>query len=262
MPQKHILTVDVEDNFTFDELCYKQDWDKYKDQVVENTLKIITILLSFKASATFFIVGKVAERHPELIEIIAGHGFEIASHSYSHIPLQDLDENSLILEISKGAEVLKQISGTQVNGFRAMGYSIPEDRANFYKILCENGYTYDSSCKYPAKRAMPVSANSGLSVIYNSYFCMFNKRFSFSGGTYLRFLPLPIIEYGIKGYENRGQSTMIYIHPWEFNKDQPARKVSLRQKLLQSPLTFNTERKLRYLLQKYRFVSIQEYLGS
>jgi len=82
-----------------------------------------------------------------------------------------------------------------------------------------------------------------------------------SGGAYFRIMPFIMVKYGFKKYLELKQPVLCYIHPWEFNKDQPRRKINLKQMLLQLPMTYSTEKRLKYLLSKYNFVSIKDYLG-
>jgi polysaccharide deacetylase family protein (PEP-CTERM system associated) len=259
--ERHILTVDVEDNFTYEELVNKEDWWEYENQVVENTCKIISLLRKYNATATFFVVGTVAERYPELIKDIVKNRHEIASHSYWHKSLKHLAMDKIEEDIRMSSELLSTLAGKKIFGYRAMGYSMPEDESEFYNLLEKYGYVYDSSKKFNNSFAYQTIQNDTISCIYPSAIRLFERKLIFSGGTYFRILPLFIVNTGIVEYRRRNQPVMIYIHPWEFNKKQPKRKVSLSQQILQSPITFTTERKLTYLLERYNFVSIREYLG-
>ncbi len=257
---KHILTVDVEDNFTYEELAHKQDWQKYEGQVVENTLKILFFLKSYNSGATFFVVGKVAERHPELINYIIQDGHEIASHSYWHKALNRLSLKEIEEDIRISRDVLFSLSGSPILGYRSMGFSIPDDEREFNNTLRRYGYIYISSRNTEKATHAQTVQNDGIYKLYPSMINLFGRSLVFSGGTYFRILPIRIINRGFSLYRRHNQPVMIYVHPWEFNKDQPKRKVPLIQKVLQSPLTFTTEKKLICLLQRYRFVSIREYL--
>jgi len=259
--ERHILTVDVEDNFTFDELADKDDWPRYEGQVVENTLKILSLLRRYNAGATFFVVGLLAERHPELVRYIMDEGHEIASHSYLHKSLRDVPVDELEEDIRKSSEVLSSLTGERVLGFRAMGYSIPKDETTFYGLLKKYGYKYDSSKKMNSGRDCRTIQKDHIYRVFPSSVSIFGIRTVFSGGTYLRLLPEFIINMGFSQYSTAGQPVMLYVHPWEFNRDQPKRNVRLKYKILQSPLTFSTERKLKLLLKNYEFVSIRKYMG-
>ncbi|NOZ25573.1 MAG: DUF3473 domain-containing protein [Nitrospirae bacterium] len=259
--ERHILTVDVEDNFTFDELADKSDWPKYEGQVVENTLRILSLLRRYNAGATFFVVGKLAERHPEIVKYIMDEGHEIASHSYLHKSLRDVPVDELEADIRKSSEILSSLTGGRVLGFRAMGYTIPRDEATFYRLLERYGYKYDSSKKRNSGGDLRTIQRDRIYRVFPSSVSLLGLRTVFSGGTYLRLLPEFIINKGFSQYRTSGQPVMLYVHPWEFNKDQPKRNVRLKYKILQSPLTFSTERKLDSLLRKYEFVSIRKYIG-
>lgn len=258
--ERHILTVDVEDNFTFDELYDKNDWPKYEGQVVENTLQILHLLKKHETFATFFIVGTVAERHPELVRFIIEDGHEVASHSYWHKPLLKLSMEEIEQDVKASSELLKALSGNSIIGYRAMGFSIPEDEPQFYQLLIKYGFLYDSSRKINVELPCHTIQKHNLYNVYPSILTVLGKSVVFSGGTYFRLLPNILIEKGFEKYKDQGQPVMLYVHPWEFNKEQPKRNVPLLQKILQSPMTFTTKIKLECLLDRYRFVSIQDYL--
>ncbi len=259
--EKHILTIDVEDNFTYEELVNKADWQRYESQVVENTLRILFLLRTYNSSATFFIVGSVAERRPELINHILQDGHEIASHSYWHKPLDSLSVDEIEEDIRLSKDVLSSIGDVPILGYRSMGYSIPDDEDGFHNLLKKYGYAY-SSCKRTDKQVeFKTVQDSSIYEVYPSAIVLSGRKLIFSGGTYFRLLPLSVINRGFSLYKRLNQPVMVYIHPWEFNKDQPKRNVPLIQKALQSPITFTTERKLTYLLQRYKFTSVKEYIG-
>ena len=258
---RHILTVDLEDNFTYEELINKEDWRKYESQVVENSLRILFLLKKYNARATFFVVGKVAERHPEIIEYITKDRHEIASHSYWHKPLGQLTPDDVEEDVRMSSEVLSSLSGKPVLGYRAMGFSIPEDEIEFFRILKKYGYIYDSSRRYDRGTTVQTVLKDEVYHIHPATLSLFRRKVVFSGGTYFRVLPLFVINKGFSYYMRRNQPVLIYVHAWEFNRDQPRRKVPFLQRVLQSPITFTTEKKLTYLLQRYSFVSVKEYLG-
>jgi len=263
----NILTIDVEDNFYFEELKFKKDWIKYESQVVTNTLKILDVLETYKTTATFFVVGKVAERHPDLIREIDKKKHYIASHGYHHYPIYRMDENNFRKDLEKSVNLLTKITNKQVFGYRAMGYSIRKENIEWVlRNLNQSGIKYDSSID-------PLSITGfNRKPCYIERFKLYEFPLSvykvggvqlpFAGGTYLRLLPYKLIKNFIKILNKYGQPVVIYIHPWEFNKDQPKRNISLKQRILQHPITFNTERKLIKLLNTFRFCSIEDYLSE
>ncbi len=258
--QRHLMTVDVEDNFILEELAYEEDWPKYEGQVVENILRILSLLRKYKTKATFFAAGMVVERRPELIDHIMRDGHEIASHSYWHTSLRLMSVDELEADIKKSTEILTSMTGQKIIGFRAMGYSIPEDEAGFYALLKNYGYKYDSSKKVAEGGNCQTIQKNHISRVFPSSVNILGLKTIFSGGTYLRWLPEFIINKGFLQHNRSHQPVMLYVHPWEFNKDQPKRTVRFKYQVLQSPLTFSTERKLNNLLKKHKFVSIREYM--
>ena len=258
--QKHIMTVDIEDNFILNELADEDDWPRYEGQVVENTLRILSLLRKYKAKATFFVVGMVVARRPELIDHIMKDGHEIASHSYWHTSLNQMSVDELETDIKMSTEILYSMTGQKMLGFRAMGYSIPEDEAGFYALLKKYGYKYDSSKKKADEDNCQTIQKGDIARVFPSSVNILGLKTIFSGGTYLRWLPEFVINKGFSQYIRSKQPVMLYVHPWEFNKDQPKRTVRFKYQVLQSPLTFSTERKLNNLLKKHQFVSIKEYM--
>ena len=259
------MTVDIEDNFSFEELKDKGDWGRYEKQVIFNTLKILDIFDNYKIVATFFVVGKVAERCPDLIREIYGRHHFISSHSYYHYPVAVNNESAFKRDLEKSLNLLSRIINKTVLGFRAMGYSIRKKNIEWVlQTLIEYNLKYDSSISPLNIRGFdtgPIYLKEY--ELYEFPLSVFNiKRMHlpFAGGTYLRFMPYKIIESCIKKLNKNGQPAVIYIHPWEFNKDQPARNISLKQKILQHSITFNTEKKLINLLNTFRFYSIENYL--
>jgi polysaccharide deacetylase family protein (PEP-CTERM system associated) len=260
--EKHILTIDVEDNFTYEELVDKNDWVKYEGQVVNNTIKILSILKKFSATATFFVVGIVAERHPELIKFIYEDGHEISCHSYWHKPLNTLKWSEIEEDVKKSKEIITSIIGVQPLGYRAMGFSIPKNQIKYFEILKKYGFIYDSSNKYDPDGLKKTFVGHSIISAYPSFIKLAKKRVIFSGGTYFRLLPFNLIKKGFREYSEINEPVMLYIHSWEFNRDQPKRNVPIKKRILQSPITFSTEKKLLGLSNNYKFVSIKQYIEN
>ena len=251
-----ILTIDVEDNFTREELLDPKDWTKYEAQVVTNTELVINTLKEINAKATFFVLGKVAERHPQIVRVIQEAGHDLASHGYAHIPASEMTEKEFRDDVAKSLDILNSHSNTKVTGFRARSFSINERKAGNLSILKDCGILYDSSIlnskikmlRTDVIREYPVNSIRFL-----------RKDINISGGIFLRLLPSWLYSRLLKFDLKRSRHIMIYCHVWEFNKDQPKRKVGIIQRLAQTPISFTTERKIRNLSNKYSFISIKDY---
>ena len=118
----NILSFDIEDNFTQEELADPRDWEKYEGQVVENTARILRLLAEYDTKATFFVLGKVAARRPEVVRMISEAGHEVASHGYIHERIDRLGEGGFKEDVRKSKVAIESITGRPMAGVRAMGF--------------------------------------------------------------------------------------------------------------------------------------------
>ena len=263
-----ILTVDVEDNFTREELKKPQDWEKYEAQVVINTERVIHFIKAINADATFFVVGKVAERHPELVKAIDTAGYEIGSHSYAHEPVWKMTEDEFEADLLKSISILENITDKKVRAYRAMAFSIRSDTLWALDILKRNGIIFDSSLKdFELNKIEDSNGNKvrnlfggGVTEFPVSTMKFMGRRFTITGGMALRFLPYFVLNMLFKNIFASEKSNIIYCHVWEFNKDQPRRRVNFFQALSQSPFSYTTATKLRKFAKYYKLLSIRNYL--
>jgi polysaccharide deacetylase family protein (PEP-CTERM system associated) len=264
--EKIILSVDVEDNFTRDELAVQEDWKKYETQVVENTGRVIRLLHRLNADATFFVVGKTAERHPELAEMIVEGGFEAASHGYAHEPVDQMTEEEFEVDLRKSVSILEGITSTKIKGYRARSFSINRNTLWAFEVLRRNGLAYDSSLtesEFKYLSGNEPGFNELLNGLVEIPVC--NKRFvgrnwAISGGAVLRLLFFPFYRFLLENCCDENRCKIIYAHVWEFNRDQPKRKVGWLQKMGQSSFTYSTPLKIEKISATYKFISMDAYL--
>ena len=126
------MSVDLEDYYC--DLPFNE-WGKYEERVKKITHKILTSFEKYNVKATFFTLGYIAEKYPELIEEIQSKGHEIASHGYSHLDLRKINKEILEDEIKKSATSLEKISGEKIHGFRAPFFSISRDNLDSFDII-------------------------------------------------------------------------------------------------------------------------------
>src|SRR5690606_5868836 len=144
----HILTVDVEDWFHLLELgCGpdREQWSRLESRVVANTERLLALFEANGARATFFVVGWVAERQPDLVRRIAAAGHELGSHSYWHEVVSCYDRPSLAADLERSRKVLEDATGRPVSAFRAPGFSITEETAWAFDLVAEAGFRIDAS---------------------------------------------------------------------------------------------------------------------
>lgn len=263
---KIILSFDVEDNFTPEELSDPKDWGIYESQVVENTKRVVKLLQDINGEATFFVVGKTAERRPEIVQIIDEAGFEIASHGYAHEPVDQMTEQEFEQDLQNSIAVLESISGKKVKGYRAMAFSVNRNTPWAFEVMKKNGLEYDSSLteieyEYLSNDHAFTNTFNGLAEIPVCSKKFLGRKWAVSGGIVLRLMPYPAFRLILYACSNKHYK-IIYAHVWEFNTDQPKRNVGILQKLAQSSVSYTTPAKITKLAFSYEFISLNAYLKS
>ena len=216
------LSFDVEERFHshLTDGTAEREW-KTGDRIA----RIIDLLQAHRRSGTFFIVGELAERYPALIRRIAGAGFEIGSHSYSHLRLDTGDRAVSLLDITRSKRVLEDVAGVPVVGFRAPTWTAARADDWLWDRLIELGFRYDSSL-FPFRTHMygsndnpvrPFWLRPELLEIPPSVWTLGPLRVPYGGGFYFRLYPAWLTRTLIDGDLRRGRSPVIYLHPWEFD---------------------------------------------
>ncbi|MBE0469744.1 MAG: DUF3473 domain-containing protein [Methyloprofundus sp.] len=229
------MTVDVEDYFqvsAFETYIKKSQWDTLEHRVQSNTQHILDIFAQHNVKATFFTLGWVAERYPELVKRIVNEGHELASHGYEHIRVTEQTPEQFRMDVRKTKTLLEDISGVEIKGYRAASYSIGRDNLWALDILAEEGHKYSSSI-YPVKHdlyGMPEAPRFPYQPIEGSDFKeipistlrMGNKNYPCGGGGFFRLYPYFISRWAFNRINNTEQQAGIfYFHPWEIDADQP-----------------------------------------
>jgi polysaccharide deacetylase family protein (PEP-CTERM system associated) len=259
-----ILTIDVEDNFNREELEHEDDWQKYEGQVATNTQRVLNVLKNIDARATFFILGKVAERHPEIVKAIHDAGHEVASHGHAHELVNRMTPEEFEDDVRRSIAILEGIVATKVAGFRARSFSIIPETAWAFGILQGLGLTYDSSCydsEFEKIAALESQGVKGMKEFPVATKRVLGRRITTTGGIVFRLVPNSMLRRDFAS-PGTNETPMIYCHVWEFNKDQPKRKVRMLQRIAQSPLMYTTESKLRNLAKSHKFVSIRQCMAQ
>lgn len=240
------ITIDVEEWFQvlyFESVVKREDWGRYESRLEDNTCQLLDILRRYKTKATFFVLGWNAEHYPELVKRIESEGHEIASHGYFHRLVYQQTLQEFYDDVKRSKEVLEDITGKKVLGFRAPSASITSDTIWAFDALQKLGFRYDSSV-LPVKRSycgmdgvpyhsykIKVDSNSELIEYPLQTINIFGKRIPFAGGGYMRLLPYWMIKSSIKRMNSGGKPVMIYLHPWEIDLDPPKLKIPIREHL-------------------------------
>lgn len=230
------MSVDVEDYFhvsVFDGLVPRSMWPQMEPRVVRNTTRLLDLLDGRGVRSTFFVLGWVAERHPDLVREIASRGHEVASHGYGHRLIYDQTPRQFRDDVVRARAVLEDAGGTRVIGYRAPSYSITPKSLWAFDVLLEAGYEYDSSI-FPIhhdRYGIPVSARypflverSGRSLLEvpAATTRLLGANWPVSGGGYFRLLPYAWTRWAIDRVNRLEQRPVVfYIHPWEIDPEQP-----------------------------------------
>jgi len=274
----NILTVDVEDWFHILEVeggagFRREQWPGLEARVVANTDALLALFAAAGVTATFFVVGWVAERHRDLVRRIAAAGHELASHSWWHEVMRGHSRGSLAADVAASKKLLEDLSGTPVRGFRAPGNSITPATAWAFDVLVEEGYRYDSSlCPgvsshggYPSSFLGPhrVRCNAGeLTEIPSSTAQLLGRRVPYAGGGYLRLFPVSWIHRCVRADNRAGRPANLYVHPREIDPAQPRMALPWKRRFKYYVGLRSTRAKLEALLREHRFTTAAAWLDA
>ena len=228
------MTVDVEDYFqvsAFEGKIRRADWDTLPCRVENNTDRVLALFNRFNVHATFFTLGWVAERFPELVRRIVDAGHEIGSHGMEHIRATDQNRAEFRSDLERSKKLLEEVSGTPVRGYRAASFSIVEK--NFWALeeVQAAGYQYSSSVNpvrhdlygfHNAPRFPFRVPDQHLLEVPITTMRVGGFNLPCGGGGYFRLLPYAYFRWGISAFNRvQGRSAVFYFHPWEIDPEQP-----------------------------------------
>lgn len=270
------LSFDIEDWFHMVEIEAVADperWPELPSIVERYTRLILDTLDEASVKATFFILGWIAERHPDLVSAIAARGHELGTHSYWHRKVYDLDPQEFREDMKRSIDVIESAGGTGVHGFRAPSFSITPGSEWAFDVLHDLGLQYDASL-FPAPRGhggypCPVAPHSftkapsgrPMPELPMSIMRLGPLRVPFSGGGYLRALPGWMIRRGFDQLNAQGIPAVVYLHPRDFAPDCPRVPMPLKRRFKCYVGLNSTLAKLRMLLRRYRFTTCRRVLG-
>lgn len=265
-PFANALTIDVEEHFqvhAFETVIDRGTWDCYPSRVVANTRRILDLLADYNLHATFFILGWIADRHPELVREIAACGHEIATHGYWHELVYRQTPTEFAADLKQSLDAIGSACGVQPAGYRAPAFSITSQSLWALDIMHEHRLKYDSSIfplaahdRYGIRNANRF-ANQVHGELWEfpvSTIRLGKQNLPVAGGGYFRLFPLWLTRYAIRNLNKRGQPAVIYLHPWEFDPDQPRVRAAPRLSRFRHYVNIDkTENRLRTLLGEFKF---------
>lgn len=269
---QHVLSFDVEEHFqvaAFWSSERRQQWDQLESRVEQNTRRIADILAEYSATATFFILGWVAERHPNLVKDLARQGHEIASHGYGHELISMQTPSQFREDVRRAKKILEDLVGTAVLGYRAPSFSIHAQTAWALPILVEEGYRYDSSIYHKFKAQYDGTAShsscyqiettaGSLLEVPPSTLKRGAIHLPVAGGGYFRLLPYSASRMFLQILEKQGVQLVMYLHPWEIDPEQPRMEGPVLSKFRHYLNLNRTESRLLALLKDFSFGSFRD----
>lgn len=277
-PIHNALTFDVEEYFhaeVFSGVVQEKQWPMLESRVVQATERLLALLADTGTRATFFVLGWVAARHPQLVRAIALQGHEVACHGYGHQMITRQSRADFTEDVHRAKATVEDAAGVAVTGYRAPTFSVVRETLWSLEVLAETGFQYDSSIfpvvhdrygmrdapRFPHRRA----AGRGMEIIEFplSTVSRFGWRFPVAGGGYFRLLPYAVTRWALRELNAReGQPAMVYLHPWEIDPGQPRLAVSRLAQFRHSVNTDTTVSKLRQLLQDFAFAPVRDVLAT
>jgi len=269
---KNVISIDVEDWFHILDSPVVPEieaWGGLELRAEANMNVILEVLAETNTKATFFWLGWMAEKMPDLVRKCLNEGHEIASHGYGHLLAYKVGQGQFRDDLINAKGILEDITGVMIKGFRAPGFGITDDTPWAFNVIKEVGYVYDSSV-FSAPRGhggvttktfgpYTINTNSGqLTEIPMSLITFWGRQVSLFGGGYLRLAPQSLIKWGIKKLHDANQPLIVYLHPREIDPDHPRLPLSLVRKFKSYVNLKTTMPKFEMLCANYEFCRMDE----
>ncbi|HTP95740.1 MAG TPA: XrtA system polysaccharide deacetylase [Burkholderiales bacterium] len=262
------MTIDVEDYFqvsAFAGHIPRSSWDSQPCRVERNVDLILGMLAEHGARATFFTLGWIGERYPQLVRRIVAGGHELASHGYAHRRATEQNRSEFADDVGSAKRVLEDIGGVEVKGYRAPSFSIGSDNLWALECLQQAGYRYSSSI-YPIRHdhyGMPDAPRfahrpqraGGLLELPVTTVSMLDRNWPAGGGGYFRLLPYALSRWLMRRVNRRDdQPCIFYFHPWEVDPAQPRQRgIGLKTRFRHYVNLKRMEPRVRALLRDFRW---------
>jgi polysaccharide deacetylase family protein (PEP-CTERM system associated) len=271
-PLLNVLTVDVEDYYHvsgFETIVDRNRWSAFESRVVASTGKILRCLEAASVHGTFFCLGWVAERHPELVRAIRSAGHEIGCHGYWHRLVYRQTPAEFRADLRRARDLLQEMTGAPVVAYRAPSFSITRRSLWALDILLEEGFLFDSSI-YPTHHDRYGIAGAPLpphqivrpsGVLWEFpmavYRCL-GYPLPIGGGGYFRLYPYRFTRRGLRAINAEGRPFAVYLHPWELDPEQPRLRPGRLKAWRHYVNLHRTERRLECLLRDFRLGALGE----
>jgi len=274
---RNAISIDLEEWFHPEILRGRfqtSEWPDLEPRAPQVVDRLLEILAEAEVSATFFVLGWVAERHPDVVPRLVAAGHEVASHGYAHAMITQQTPDEFDRDLKRSLEILRAQSGQPVIGYRAPSFSVVRETLWAFDIMVEHGIEYDSSI-YPvhhdrygipeAPRQPYRVARRGESELWElppPTLRLGNKNLPVAGGGYLRLFPYALTALAIRRLNAEGIPGIVYTHPWEFDRQQPRVSLPLLKKLRHYTNVAHNESKFIRLLHEFECTTCENVLRS
>jgi polysaccharide deacetylase family protein (PEP-CTERM system associated) len=276
VPIRNALTVDVEDYFqvsAFAPHIARGAWASMECRIERNLDVILLLLDESNTRATFFTLGWIAERYPQLVRRIVENGHELASHGYAHLRANEQSREEFYEDVTRAKRLLEDIASVEVKGYRAPSFSIGRDNLWALECLREAGYRYSSSV-YPIRHdhyGMPDAPRfafypqgTRLLELPVTTIRLFSWNLPAGGGGYFRLMPYHLSRWCLRRVNAVDrQPCVFYFHPWEIDPDQPRQKgVSFKTRFRHYVNLASMERRIRALCSDFQWDRIDRVFAA
>jgi len=271
------MSVDVEDYFMVEAFAgsiSRDSWESRPSRVVMSTRRILSLFDRYNVKGTFFFVGWVAHKFPELVREVHARGHELACHSYWHRTVYSQTPDEFREDTRAAVRAVEDAAGVKVFGYRAPSWSITKDCLWALDVLAEEGFTYDSSIYpihhdlygVPGARRFPYThrLKDGHSLLEfpPATVQVLGQNLPCAGGGYLRIFPLAYTHWAFRKFqEDYGKRVVVYFHPWELDSEQPRIREKLKSRLRHYTNLDKMTDRLEILLQTYSFQPFRELVS-
>jgi polysaccharide deacetylase family protein (PEP-CTERM system associated) len=265
---RNALSVDLEEYFqvsNFEGTIDRGSWEDLPSRVETSTRALLDTFDETGNTATFFVLGWVAERQPALVQEIAARGHEIACHGYGHQLVYDLGPERFREDLRRARGAIEDATGVRPRGYRAPSYSITERSLWALDVLAEEGFEYDSSI-FPVRHhrygipdfsrvpvRIPLADGRSIREFPMTTLAAGPFRLPLAGGAYLRFFPPALFHWGFRRLISAGEPIVLYVHPWELDPGQPRQAVDWKVRINHYHNLGRTRDRLAALLGEFSF---------
>ena len=270
----NILTIDIEAYFCANNLASfvpREAWDSLPLRLEAPVRRLLDIFEEHHCEATFFVLGWVAERAPQLGKEIEDRGHEIATHGYHHRPLTGTGPRDFEEDLRRALAVTQPLVRQTIRGFRAPSFTVTPATSWAFGIMEKCGIRYDSSVfpvtfhpdyGFPDAPLTAYPVTDHLTEVPISCVELAGRRLPCTGGGYFRLFPYPLTRFLFRKCIAAGRPVVFYLHPWELDVDQPRHPLPRLKRIRHYRNLDKTETRLRRLLSDFSFTSIRKTLSA